>query len=197
VNRWLRALLAAVMLAGVVHLLAVFRVPHVAPRAAYARVLAVAPPDRFSTLEDDIGEAALVGLDPFFVHAVCPFAFDDGTYSFSGPVPTSFWSMAIVADNGTIATSVSSEGDPQPFVDVTIGLEAALQQLRIEADGAGGLGTLLPVVSGSGFALIRAFAASPAERDILRFALGSLACGPRVAAPAISPTPAAPAAESP
>lgn len=168
--RWFAAL---VCIAGLTHIGAVLLAP------SHSRDLAFTGID-FSETDgklarvDDSNTAA--DLDPAFLNAVCRFDDDTGPVRLTGSMPATYWSIAAMADDGRILSTLSREDLRGGDIDLLVGRTAALDAARQSA-GIDSIETMsLPV--DTGFLLVRLFAGDIDDLGRAQEAFGRLECRP-------------------
>ncbi|WP_370674783.1 hypothetical protein [Pleomorphomonas sp. PLEO] len=168
--RWFAAMFC---IAGLTHIGAVLLAP------SHSRDLAFTGVD-FSKMD---GKLSRVGdsntaadLDPAFVNAVCRFDDDTGPMRLSGAMPPIYWSIAAMADDGRILSTLSREDLRGSDIDLLVGRTAALDTAR-QAAGIDSIQTMsLPV--DTGFVLVRLFAGDIEDRNRAEEAVDGLTCRP-------------------
>ncbi|SON54871.1 hypothetical protein HDIA_1330 [Hartmannibacter diazotrophicus] len=170
-----RALAIAILLAGVIHIIAILALPSLAPATAYARLATLAP-DGGPVILARKGPLA-PDLDPSFVHALCPFDASNGPVAIRGRMPGSFWFLSLVDQSGRPSESLSSRTMDLGDIDLVIAGEGEIDRLRsAETPPVAGRLYLTPATA-KGIILFRAFAESDREREQARLALQGLSCG--------------------
>ena len=115
-------------------------------------------------------------LDPAFLNAICRFDEDTGPMRLTGAMPATYWSIAAMADDGRILSTMSREDLRGTDIDLLVGRTAALDAAR-QAAGIDSIETMsLPV--DTGFVLIRLFAGDLEDRGHAEEAFNGLSCRP-------------------
>ncbi len=171
-----RTVLSGLVVAGIVHVVAVLLVPGAAPGDAVARVAGTAPPDRVTVIPADT--SVLAGLDPFFVHAVCPFDVSRGPVEIAGQMPPDVWTIAVAAGTGGIAGSLEHGSVADGRLDLVVGRPGDVERMRLQRVESGRTATMVEVDSDRGFVLLRAFDGPRADEADIRALLSALTCGP-------------------
>ncbi|WP_181708755.1 hypothetical protein [Chthonobacter rhizosphaerae] len=169
-----RSLIAGLLVAGIVHVLAILTIPSAAPNDATARVLAVARPGVVALIPSD--GSVLADLDPYFLHAACAFDLTGGTTTtLAGALPDEVWTIAVVSRAGGMVASFEQDAAPNGTVSLAVGMADAVERLRL----AGTLpadGFTVEAPAGPGFVLVRVAAADIESRPRIRAALQALTC---------------------
>lgn len=169
-----RAVAIGLMLAGIIHVVAVLAIPAAAPRNAYQRALALAMPGRVVVPSDP---AFLPDLDPAFVHALCLLEPGEGAVRLAGRMPDTVWSLAVIDATGSTTWSASRAAIAGADLELDVGAATLLDRLRVERAAVERSTLYAPVETATAVVLIRAFAETPAERTVIVPMLQALACG--------------------
>lgn len=107
--RFIQWCVGGLILGLIIHLTVIFTIPKVAPNDVWARVTALGPAQTILTFaEIKSGDVNPLQLDPAMNHATCHISLDKGPVSFSGELPASFWSVAVIDRNGTVVFSTTN-----------------------------------------------------------------------------------------
>jgi uncharacterized membrane protein len=175
VTRVVSSLIATMLIAAIAHIAAVLIVPGVAGDDPGDRLARVAGTGSFALIEPATGVGApIAGLDPSFVHGACRVP-DGAATRIAGALPATIWSLALVDERGIVRQSIDDRAALGGAVDVVAAPATEIARLR-EVDPET-LGAALTLPFGGGVALIRAYAATPAEADAARAAIAGLGCG--------------------
>jgi uncharacterized membrane protein len=173
----LRAAAAGLLLAGVIHVVAVLTIPDLAPDDAVDRVLRVARPEVMSPLPAD--GSVIADLDPYFVHAACVFDAAEGPTEVAGTMPGDVWTLVAVAGSATVFGSLEPGGVTGNRLDLVVGTAADVERIRLARAEEGRPVTTIETDPREGFVLVRAFAGPRREEASARAeALAALACRP-------------------
>lgn len=171
--RWFAAMLC---IAGLTHIYAVLQIPsHVHDRTFVGTDVSESP----GSLVRVDGRHAVADFDPTFLNAVCRFDEDTGPVRLIGAMPTGYWSIAAMADDGRILSTLSREDVSGPTLDLLVGKTAAIDAARQGADIDTVESMSLPV--DTGYLLVRLFAGSLGDRDGAETSFAGLSCQPAVA----------------
>lgn len=174
IARLLRTLAGGVLVAGLVHVVAILLIPSVAPRDAVDRIARLAGLGQVAPVAAD--GSVLPDLDPFFVHAACAFDVLNGPLEVRGQMPSGFWTVAVFSE----ATGITGSLEPEAFaagrLSLVLGRARDVETLRINRGGSAGGVVYQAVPADRGFVLMRAFADRPARRAELAAALAAVTC---------------------
>ncbi|WP_026789409.1 hypothetical protein [Pleomorphomonas oryzae] len=168
--RWFAAMLC---IAGLTHIGAVLLAPSHSRNLAFTGIDFSETDGKLARV-DDSNTAA--DLDPAFLNAVCRFDDDTGPVRLTGSMPATYWSIAAMADDGRILSTLSREDLRGSDIDLLVGRTAALDAARQSA-GIDSIETMsLPV--DTGFLLVRLFAGDIDDLGRAQEAVGRLECRP-------------------
>ena len=138
------ALACGVVGAGIVHIASVLTVPANAPRTGYDVAGELGADGRFVALPED---------DPFLRSVVCRFDLDEPVRVYAeGAVP--FWSASVIGEDGVNAYSVNDRVALGGTLDLVVLRSADVADWRdVLSDEI----ELVPLASGAGMAVLRAF----------------------------------------
>jgi uncharacterized membrane protein len=185
----------AVVLAGLIHVVAVLTLPVLAPRDAHARLSALGPANTIIQLPAlKPGQQVMPNMAPDVRYAMCLFDLTEGPVHLRANIPDELWLIAFYTPIGENFYTVIGADMKRGNVDLVV---TTKDQSVADAtsDSPEALENLLVVNSPSskGIALIRAPLAGPSRSFEAERALQKSYCGQQPAA-ATAPTPAAPPA---
>jgi uncharacterized membrane protein len=166
------------MLAGIVHIVAIFLVPVLAENDGFSRIARVAGEASFSEVAlTPSGSAAMPGLDPLFLHGACRLHLADGPASIGVQESERYWSLALYDRHGTVVFSLNDRTATDGRLDMLIVNPVQAAQLKAEA---GSLGETVVVESPSDelIALARFYAPVRSVTGEAREALRKATCEP-------------------
>lgn len=168
--RWFAAMLC---IAGLTHIGAVLLAPSHSRDLAFTGVDFDKTDGKLARIDNSNTSA---DLDPAFLNGVCRFDDDIGPIRLSGTMPATYWSIAAMADDGRILSTLSREDVRGASIDLLVGRTAALDEAR-QAAGIDSIQTMsLPV--DTGFLLVRLFAGDLEDRSYAEKSFGGLECRP-------------------
>lgn len=175
IGKLLRAVTGGLLLAGLVHVIAVLEIPEAAPRDAVTRVGAFAGTGRMAILPAD--GSVVPDLDPFFLHAACAFDLAGGPIAVTADMPEDVWSTAVVTRTGGLIASFERGASAGGRLDLVVGPFPAVDEIRRQRAAAGSGTSVVDAAVDRGFVLIRAFAGDPGARAAAEAALAGATCG--------------------
>lgn len=172
--------IAGLILAGIIHIVAVLMVPTYAPADAWTRIAAITEPEKFIELSSDPREAAVVPmLDPLMRHIVCRYTLDGPPVRIRATLPGDFWSVALFNARGENVYSINNTAIGGDTLDMLILTANQLAQIRENPpeDLEGML--IIEQTDEDGFALIRAFVPDGSEAPEIQAGLAGARCEPQ------------------
>lgn len=170
IGRIARPLAAALLIAGLVHIIAILLIPGNIPRHVYDAVAETTPVGRMTVI--DPRHSPIAELDPAFAHAVCPVTPGSGPVHVTGTMPAAFWSIAVVSDTGRIVGALTREDDGTGAVDLIVG------KIDNPAVVAAPSTTVVPLAANAGFVMVHAMVEHVGNRPAVEAKLKALDCTP-------------------
>ncbi len=178
-TRWLFAVLAGLVLGGIVHILSIFALPSLAQNDAYVRlsklgktneVVEVPAPTPF--------EALLPRLDPAFVFAACVFDLSHGPLAVSVPVTPDLTSVAFYTRQGRVFYSLNDRAAARGFIDLQLMTPPQRAVLLANDDLTAADRLIIESPAIHGIVFIRAFVREEGARETIRKSMSAARCGP-------------------
>ncbi len=170
--------LGVLMLAGIVHIVAILLVPVLAENDGWSRIARVAGEGSFTevVLAQSTGDA-MPGLDPLFLHGACRLHLAGGPVAIGVEESERYWSLALYDTHGTVVFSLNDRTATEGRLDMLIVNAVQAAQLKAEA---GSLGETVVVESPSDelIALARFYAPVRSVTGEAREALKKGSCEP-------------------
>jgi uncharacterized membrane protein len=166
--------------AGVIHIAAVFALPYVAPKNAWARLSPLGPANTMILLPAaGKGEQPMPMMAPDVRYSVCRFDLKRGAVRLKAGVPNDLWSVALYTPEGDNFYTVLGSDMRQSRIDLVL---ARQDQTVAEAgvDAPEGADEVVVVQSpvDEGLILIRAPLAGQSRAGEIEEALRASFCGP-------------------
>lgn len=162
-------IVATLFVAGIVHLVSVLLMPHLAPKDALSRLSeALKSPAGVSLLAPaQPGVQVLPFQDPALVEGVCVFDLSKGVMHLRGNVdPDEFLGLSFHGVAGRVFHAMTDRSAIKGKMDVVVGDAAQISDLESEdSDDAPPPEIRVTAPSGRGFVLIRSFVKRPSDRD--------------------------------
>ena len=176
--RWAAIGCAGLLLAAIIHIIAIKGIPAFVPETAHARVAAFGSDGVFNRLPNVAPDAEpLPMLDPMMMHAACRFDLADGPRLIRAALPPPFWSFALFNRRGEAIYSLNDRTSGNDGrLDVLV---LTPQQLSILRENPPlGLEDMIVIETPAvrGYALLRGFDDDPLLRPRLVAALDEASC---------------------
>jgi len=158
-------LLATLLLAGIVHIVAILLVPHYSGADGWSRAAAVAVNDGWNPLVSPAtSEAAIPGLDPLFIHGLCKIAVDEAPSVLSLEAADRFWSLALYDRSATVVFSLNDRTAVDGALEMLV--VNPLDAERLKESPQADLEGMIIVESAKTdlIAVLRLYAPEPADR---------------------------------
>lgn len=175
--------------AGLVHIVSILVMPHVAAHDAYERFAALAKPGKTTLLpQAEPGHEIAPFADPAVAQAVCLYDLTDGPLHVHADLPDNrLLTISFRTRSGEVFYSMTDRASLHGTIDVTImtqaQLDAAQQNDDDDDESDQPLKELRLVAPDSkGFVLINALSAYPSERAEAEAEVKSVACAPETIA---------------
>jgi uncharacterized membrane protein len=185
-----------VVLAGLIHIVAVLMLPLLAPRNAHARLAALGPANTMIELPAaGPGRQVMPMMAPDVRYAFCRFDLANGPVRLRAAVADELWLIALYTPEGENFYSVAGADMKRAEINLVIASsDQTVEEAGVDAPETSDEVIVVnsPVVEG--IALIRAPLAGPSRANQVERALRATACGPYVKP---SPPPAAPSSPEP
>jgi uncharacterized membrane protein len=169
---------ATLLVAGIVHIVSVLLMPSVAPRDAYARVLAATGGAQASNLQAlPQGVALLPFEDPAFAEGVCVYDLAKGMLRVAAPADgEDFLAVSFHARAGRLYHAITDRSAIKGKIEVVIGDERQIEALEGASDAAAPQEVRITAPTKRGFVLIRSFARRPSDQARARARLTLVRC---------------------
>jgi uncharacterized membrane protein len=172
---------ATLLIAGIVHIVSILLMPSLAPRDAYARLLAAvgdAPMNKLVILPPMApGAEPLPFEDPAFAEAVCVYDLSKGLLHVTATADgEDLLGLSFHARAGRVFHAVTDRAAIKGKIDIVIGDERQMDALQSESDEGPPQEVRLTAPTKRGFVLVRSFAKRPSDQGRARERLDSVTC---------------------
>jgi uncharacterized membrane protein len=177
--RTLPWLFGCLFLAGIVHITSIFAMPWLAPKDAFARMSAAAPPHKTTLLASVEPNKGAPFDDPALEQAVCRYDLSRGAVRLRAQLPPDqLLLMSFHGRQGQVFYSMTDRSATRGRIDVLILTRSQLDYVEAN-DAEDELPQDLRIVAPTleGFILLRALAERWIERDDARQLLLTIGCG--------------------
>lgn len=171
--------LAGLLLAGIIHIVAVLAVPALAVGRPYERIAAVGPENVVVVLPDPVpGASVLPRPDPAMAMASCRFSLADRPFRLAVSNPSSYWAVALYTRSGANFYTITNRAIGRQGLDMRVLSTVQLARLRESPPADIDDMVLVEAPEEDVLALVRAFVANPAEAPLVKESFASIDCEP-------------------
>ncbi len=172
--------LAALCVAGIVHILVVFNFAKLDGKSPMARLSALAKPGEMTLLpRASSGHEWAPFLDPALAQAACLFDLARAPARVSGEIDGArMLTLSFRTPSGDIFYSMTDRAAQRGRIDVLILTEDQLESLEAEGDDEAPRELRLVAPTKTGFVLVNALAAFPSERQQAEARVKAISCEP-------------------
>ena len=170
-------LLGALLLAGIVHIVAVIGLPRYAVNDPWREIGAIVGDDGFAPLPRAVpGERSLPGLDPAMVHTACRFALDKGPVRIRAETTDGYWSLSLHDRRGMWVWGVDNRAAEQKPIDILVATNVQVAQLRESLPDEFEDVVIVDWPGSEGFALYKILLSEASRRSEIEAAAASARC---------------------
>lgn len=178
-NRFLFPVLAGLVLGGVVHIVSIFAMPHLAQNDAYSRLSKLGGINQIIPVPDPTPFAAVLPrMDPAFASTACVYDLSRGALSISVPTTPDLTSVAFYTRRGRVFYSLNDRA--AGFRTIDLQLMTASQRALLPRDEEVTAADRLIIESPSveGIVYMRAFVREEGARGTIQALLKRARCAP-------------------
>jgi len=168
------------VLAGLIHIIAVLMLPMLAPKNAHARLAALGPANTMIELPAPApGRQVMPMMAPDVRYAFCRFDLANGPVRFKAAVPDDLWLIALYTPEGDNFYSVAGADMKRAEIDLVItGADQTVEEASADAPESSDEVVVVNSPVTEGVALIRAPLVGPSRSARAEQALKTTSCGP-------------------
>lgn len=175
--RLLFILVVGLVLGGIIHIVTVLGIPHVAENDALTRIVRFGPDYRFNPVpRPGSGTETLPLIDPAFAQFVCRFDLDAGPVRIRAAMPDTFWSVAVFDGRGVNAYNLNDRAVGQKPLDLLVASADQIAQIRENPPADFNDIIIVDWHDAEGFALLRVFAPTASDRRDAEATIGRATC---------------------
>lgn len=169
-----------VVLAGLIHVVAVLTLPMLAPRDAHARLAALGPANKMIQLPAPTpGRQVMPMMAPDVRYAICRYDLSNGPVRLRANIADELWLIAFYTPLGENFYAVIGADMKQPEVDLIIAMkDQTVAEVGVDSPEAFDNVVVVNSPVKEGIALIRAPLAGPSRGAEAERALKQTHCGP-------------------
>jgi uncharacterized membrane protein len=175
--RLLFAIVAGIVLGGVVHLVSVLALPRIATQDAYSRL---APLTRLNAItplpQIDPGNAPMPFLDPAFAIAICRYDLSGGPIKLSVPVSQAYTSVSFYTRGEIAYYAINDRSAGRKVIELDLMTSAQHGELPEDEDVTAADRLIIDSPSTTGLIVVKALASEPGLMPQARAALAASSC---------------------
>lgn len=182
------AVIAALVIAGIIHIAAILGLPYLAPKDAWDRLSSLAEPNSLEVLpQASPDQQTLPMMAPDMRYAICRYDVSEGPIRLSTQILDDLWVIALYTPLGENYYTISGGDLKRSKVEMVISTQAeTLMRLEADATEASEDTVIVKAPEKTGIAMIRVPLRGPAYAERVALALKRASCSPQ--APAPTPT---------
>ncbi|HAH63914.1 MAG TPA: hypothetical protein DCL72_00210 [Rhizobiales bacterium] len=168
------------VLAGLIHIVAVLTLPMLAPKNANARLAALGPVNTMIELPAAApGRQVMPMMAPDVRYAVCRFDLANGPIRLKATIPDDLWLIALYTPEGDNFYSVAGADMKRADIDLVIAAsDQTVEEASVDAPETSDEVVVVNSPVTEGIALIRAPLKGPSRANRAEEALKATSCGP-------------------
>jgi uncharacterized membrane protein len=176
--RGLLWILAAVLLAGIVHLSTVLAMPQTAEQDAYARLVPLTPVNTVVALAAPTPQSAIMPfMDPAFAEAVCRYDLSGGSLKLVAPVSQAYTSVTFYTRKSIAFYALNDRAAGRRTIELDLMTAEQHAALPEDEDVTAADRLIIDSPGTVGLIVLRALAPEPGLMPMARQALAGAKCG--------------------
>ena len=199
--RLLFAIIAGVLLGGVVHLVSVLALPRIASQDAYSRLTPMTKLNAVTQLPlADPNNSPMPFMDPAFAVAICRYDLSGGPIKLTVPVSQAYTSVSFYTRNEVAYYAINDRSAGKKVIELDLMTEAQHNALPEDEEITAADRLIIDSPSATGLILLKALAPEPGLMPQAQASLAASSCAvqteappprqPEPAPPAVAPAPA-------
>jgi uncharacterized membrane protein len=181
--RFLLAILAGLVLGGVVHLVSVLALPRVATNDAYSRLSPITSVNAVTQLPDVDPKNTLIPFqDPAFAAAVCRYDLSAGSIKLRVPVSPSYTSVSFYTRGEIAYYAINDRSAGRRIIELDLMTTAQRAELPEEEDVTAADRLIVESPTTTGLIVLKALAAEPDQMVQARASLNAATCNVQIGA---------------
>ena len=183
--RLLFAIIAGVVIGGIVHLVSVLALPRIATQDAYSRLTAITTANAVTALPlTEPGKATLPFMDPAFALAVCRYDLTNGPIKLAVPVSQSYTSVSFYTRSDVAYYAINDRSAGRRVIELDLMTEAQHAELPEDEDVTAADRLIIDSPTPTGLIVLKALAAEPGLMPQAQASLAAAKCGAPAEPPA-------------
>jgi uncharacterized membrane protein len=170
-------ILAAILLAGIVHLSTVLAMPQAAKQDAYSRLTPLTPVNAIVPLAPPtVGTEIMPFMDPAFAAAVCRYDLTSGPLKLTVPVSQAYTSVTFYTRKSVAYYAINDRAAGRRTIELDLMTPAQHAQVPEDEDVTAADRLIIESPTTMGLIVVRALAPEPGLVPMARQALAAAAC---------------------
>ena len=175
--RWLFAIIAGVLLGGVVHLVSVLALPRIASRDAYARLEPLTKLNAVTPLPPaDPANTLMPYMDPAFALAICRYDLSSGPIKLAVPVSQAYTSVSFYTRNDVAYYAINDRSAGRKVIELDLMTEAQHADLPEDEDVTAADRLIIDSPTATGLIVLKALAPEPGLMPQAQASLAASSC---------------------
>ena len=175
--RWLLAILGGVLLGGVVHLVSVLALPHIATQDAYSRLDRIAKLNTVTPIPPaEPGTALMPFMDPAFAAAACKYDLSGGPIKLIVPVSQAYTSVSFYPRGDIAYYAINDRSAGRKVIELDLMTPAQKNALPEDEDVTAADRLIIESPTPTGVIVMRALAAEPSLMTQAQASLAAATC---------------------
>ena len=172
------AIVAGIVIGGIVHLVSVLALPRIATQDAYSRLTAVTAVNAVTALPlTEPGNALLPFMDPAFALAVCRYDLSSGPIKLAVPVSQSYTSVSFYTRSDVAYYAINDRSAGRRVIELDLMTEAQHAELPEDEDVTAADRLIIDSPTATGLIVLKALAAEPGLMQQAQASLAAAKCG--------------------
>jgi uncharacterized membrane protein len=178
------AIIAGVLLGGIVHLVSVLALPRVASQDAYSRLTPMTKQNEVTQLPlAEPGNSPMPFMDPAFAMAICRYDLSTGPIKLTVPVSQSYTSVSFYTRNEVAYYAINDRSAGKRVIELDLMTEAQHNALPEDEEVTAADRLIIDSPTETGLILLKALAAEPGLMQQAQASLQAARCSVQVDAP--------------
>jgi uncharacterized membrane protein len=175
--RLLFAIIAGVLLGGVVHLVSVLALPRIATQDAYSRLTPLTKLNTVTALAlADPNNAPMPFMDPAFAIAICRYDLSGGPIKLAVPVSQAYTSVSFYTRNDVAYYAINDRSAGRRVIELDLMTEAQHAELPEDEDVTAADRLIIDSPTATGLIVLKALAPEPGLMVQARASLAASSC---------------------
>ena len=192
------AIIAGVLLGGVVHLVSVLALPRIATQDAYSRLTPMTKLNAVTSLPlADPNTSLMPFMDPAFAMAICRYDLSGGPIKLKVPVSQAYTSVSFYTRNEVAYYAINDRAAGKKVIELDLMTEAQHNELPEDEEVTAADRLIIDSPTSTGLILLKALAPEPGLMPQAQASLAASSCKVQTEAPAAKEEQPAPAPVAP